>query len=322
MPRISKAHLAKGIEYVLKTLVLVLALYYLGSRLLDDRETFLWITDAQIHGIGIIVPFIIGLCIVNWGLEAGKWFVISKQLGETSYADCFRGVMSGLTLSMFIPAGIGDYLGRLGYLKTDRKLEAAALVYLTGIVQFMVTLVFGLFGLFYVLRQTLPINGFELLGFMLLAVSVVAIGLCSLAHLGVRWSRGLRGHFLKINNALRAISRWDLRWLISLAILRYLVFGLQLYLLLDVFKPEVGMPIILAGITWIFLSKTILPTFNFLSDLGVREFSAVFFFSLFGIGAHLIVIPTLVLWLVNIFLPSLLGLYFILTVRIFRPQYI
>ena len=63
--------------------------------------------------------------------------------------------------------------------------------------------------------------------------------------------------------------------------------------------------LVLAGITWVFLAKSVIPTFNFLSDLGIREFSAVLFFDSFSVPVEPIVLASLLIWVINILIPTL-----------------
>ena len=124
----------------------------------------------------------------------------------------------------------------------------------------------------------------------------------------------------RIGQAIRLISFSNLLLFIFFSILRYCVFAFQLWLLFDLMELGLDLNVLIAGITWIYLTKTLLPLFSLVGDLGIRELSAVFFFSLHGIEPHLVIVPTLVLWILNILLPSLAGLYFLLRSRWFNYQ--
>ena len=60
-----------------------------------------------------------------------------------------------------------------------------------------------------------------------------------------------------------------------------------------------------------FLAKSVLPTFNFFNDLGVREFSAAIYFDALNIASGPVIMAGLILWLINIALPALVGLFFV-----------
>lgn len=46
---------------------------------------------------------------------------------------------------------------------------------------------------------------------------------------------------------------------------------------------------------------------NFLSDLGIREFSAIYFFDHFGVDLVAVINASLTLWIINILLPTIIG---------------
>ena len=62
-----------------------------------------------------------------------------------------------------------------------------------------------------------------------------------------------------------------------------------------------------SGATWIFLIKSIVPSFNFLADLGIRELSALQFFESYGAIELNILTATLSIWILNLLIPSILG---------------
>jgi len=261
-----------------------------------------------------VIPLIIGMCVLNWGLEAAKWHVLANSITKLSYMDSLRGVFCGLALSRIVPGGIGECFGRMGYLNTLRRVEAGALVYFGGLVQFLITSLFGLFGVYHLTKIKIAVVPYV----VALTVLVLLIVFTLVTISKIDFSLGTA--FAKVRTALNTLTLNTIVKFVSFSICRYVVFGLQLYLLFQTMNLGIESSIIVAGITLIYLAKTIIPTFNFIGDLGIREFSAIFFFSQFSIDSSLVVLPTLVLWLVNILLPSLLGLYFIARARIFVLQ--
>jgi len=98
--------------------------------------------------------------------------------------------------------------------------------------------------------------------------------------------------------------------LLWLSFLRYLVFSFQFVILLKMFLPKLKLMDIFSGTTWIFLIKSIVPSFNFLLDLGIRELSALQFFESYGVREVNILAGTLSIWILNILFPSILGVLF------------
>ena len=317
MLKITKDRNLKWAEYAVKGSVLFLVAIFLGHEIISEKgfEAF----DSNLIGqIGQVIPIIVVMCILNWCLEAAKWHVLANSVTNLSYAESLKGVFSGLALSRIVPGGIGECFGRMGYLNTSHRVEAGALVYLGGAIQFFITVIFGSYGVAHFAKAKFTIMPFVaiLIALALIATIFLFIFFKIDFGLGSRFSRG----FFRIKSALQLLTFTTFVKFTFLGILRYLVFGLQLYLLFHTMNLGIQPHLIIAGITLIYLTKTIIPTFNFLGDLGIRELSAIYFFSQFSVHSNLVVLPTLVLWLINILLPSLLGLYFIARARIFSLQ--
>ena len=60
------------------------------------------------------------------------------------------------------------------------------------------------------------------------------------------------------------------------------------------------------------------PTFNFLSDLGVREASALLFFERFAVAIEPVILASLLVWIINLLIPTLLSLVFVSKLRFIR----
>jgi uncharacterized membrane protein YbhN (UPF0104 family) len=91
------------------------------------------------------------------------------------------------------------------------------------------------------------------------------------------------------------------------SILRFSIIVLQFILVLQIFEINIKFIDLWAIACLVFLFKTIIPQVNFLSDLGVRELSALHFFSLFSVNLSSVISATFFLWLINILLPVLVG---------------
>ena len=77
--------------------------------------------------------------------------------------------------------------------------------------------------------------------------------------------------------------------------------------ILQIVDPTISFWTILLYVSLVYLSKTLVPSFNFLSDLGVREFSSIFFLGLCGVAPEVALSAGMFIWVVNLLLPSLLG---------------
>ena len=115
---------------------------------------------------------------------------------------------------------------------------------------------------------------------------------------------------------LSGYAKKDIYRVFALSSIRYLVFAGQFTLLLYWLDLPLGLFEIFAGVTWILLAKSVIPAFNFLSDLGVREFSALYFFGLLGVAPAAVLTASLTIWLLNILIPTLVGSIFITQMKL------
>jgi uncharacterized membrane protein YbhN (UPF0104 family) len=88
----------------------------------------------------------------------------------------------------------------------------------------------------------------------------------------------------------------------------YLVIYLQMFLLLNAFSGVQPGDAFLGFAAMMFL-KALVPIF--LGDLGIREASSVYFYSLRGIAAATSLDASLLLFVINVLFPSILGLLFV-----------
>jgi len=102
--------------------------------------------------------------------------------------------------------------------------------------------------------------------------------------------------------------------LLGLSVIRFAVFFFQFYVLLAAFNPALTMHLILAGVGWVFLFRSVVP--SLFGNLGVREAGALLFFEAHVSDMMLILVPSLLIWLINTVAPSVLGLYFLLKFKV------
>ena len=83
---------------------------------------------------------------------------------------------------------------------------------------------------------------------------------------------------------------------------------LQMFFLINGFT-RISFAHAFIGTSAMMFVKSLLPIS--LGDLGIREAGSIYFFSLYGISQAAALNASLLLFLINIFIPSILGTYFI-----------
>ncbi len=307
-----------------KLAVLALTWYYLRQAILDanTHTAFAAQTLKNVwHNQWPAVALAALLLPVNWGIEAWKWQYLSGKVEKISYLAAYKAVLIGLTLGFVTPNRMGDYAGRILALHQKNRTDAIGAILLGRLCQLGATVLFGSAAIAYFLHTYfIPLatpEGFSIgLGLLLLN----AWGLALL--FSFQWA-------IKLLDKVPFLRRWlhyfavlgqykfaELRQVLLLSVLRYGVFMAQFVLLLYAFGVEVSFMQLVWGVAGTFLLKSVVPSVNALADIGMRELSALYFFGLMGQDPMLVLGASLSLWALNIALPSVLGLVFVLPLKL------
>lgn len=321
---LKKASHTRFLGYLLKGTIFVATSIFIYLKLKDNPIGLGQLTHAVVDmswtgsmGVLLFLPL---LTMVNWLLEAIKWQKLSNRIEKMSLWQSVQGVLTGLSLGFVTPHAVGDYAGRIWQLKNDKRLESLGAIMLGRALQFFPTFVFGLLGIFYFFFAT------DLYVFRSAALVCVSISLLAGVLLFIYGRRvflkvlsiKILKKYQKYFTIVALYSSKEVISLIGLAFGRYIIFAFQFLVLLVLLDASENAWLLMAGITWTFLGKSIIPSFNFLSDLGVREFSALFFFSHFQVDAMPVVVASFGLWCLNLLIPSVVGLIGIGSMKIFR----
>ncbi len=287
---------------MLRVFLLAGVTWYLWQAVLSNHKLLagLLSTTVPLHPVNIILlAGVIVLLPVNWLLEALKWQLIagSSHLG---LPRALRGVILGVTLDNLLPAGTGAISGRVMTIGARERARVIPGILAGQVMQSAVTLVVGLYGFWFVWRQaahlfTWPVPQVALAGTVVAAVLWAAYV----------WRGKLAAFLLPLRHYSGRL--WGQLFMYSLA--RYGVFLLQFILLATVFSPATGLQATFACATWVFAARTFMPRVSNLERLGIRALAVVFFMGVLALPATGMLVAVILLWFVNIALPSVLGLF-------------
>ena len=220
-------------------------------------------------------------------------------------------MLAGLCLGLVTPRSLGDYAGRILVHGTEHKARLAGAVLLNRIVQSLSTYVGGLGGILFIVWHLGMWGSEEILWLLvpgLLGTAACLFMMGSRRSQIIRWLQQLvGGKWIAWVSVIREYSLADIWKINAWAFVRYAVFCAQFLFVLWWTGLEAPWLLLLAAVGVTFLLKTLLPAFNFLSELGVREFSALLVFSLLDLPHAEVIAASLLLWVMNICLPALAG---------------
>lgn len=270
------------------------------------------------------------LVFVNWGFEAKKWQVLLKTIQHVTFFTAYKSVLTGVTLSLNTPNRIGEYGGRILYVKEGSRMRAIPLSIAGSISQLIITLIIGCGGLFYLIflrgSSPAPVMGLSVfwlktLLFLSSCVSVIVV----LFYFRLSWLIKFVEKIPAAAKYVQYISVLDeftpklLLRLLSLSFFRYLVFVLQYILLLQALQVEILWINGFWTISILFLVLAIVPSFA-IADLGIRGKFSTELLSYYSFNTLGIIGTTFGIWFINLFIPALLGSLLILSIRFFKDK--
>ena len=275
---------------------------------------------------------VILLVFLNWGIEARKWQVLVKNLQPIKFVTAFKAVLSGLTLSLNTPNRIGEYGGRILYIEEGNRLSAISLSIAGSISQLIITLFMGCGGLLFLIffqqahNSSMNLSVFWLKIFslkILLIVSLVSTTGLMLFYFRLSWITLFLekiprlSSFTRYMEVLENFTAKILLRLLSLSFFRYLVFVIQYILLLQVFEVNISTVDAFWAMSLLFLVLAIVPSFA-IADLGIRGKFSTELLNLYSANTIGIIGTTFGIWLINLFIPAIVGSILIFGARIFK----
>ena len=268
----------------------------------------------------VFVAFL--LLFVNWGLEGYKWKRLMENEYSISLAVAVKAAFAGNATGAFTPNRIGGFVGRVLYLPKEQVLTGTLNTFVGNLAQFLATIIFGVVSA--VAIQWIPISigtfsnfGFEpwvpALVFIFIGFIFLHIYFFAEAWLNVLFRFKAMKNWKERFQFLARHSKQLLAEVLLLSLLRYLVFAIQFYLILLFFTVEIDFLICIALIGYLYLVITLVPTL--LGKLGVREGVACVIFSTFSPSVLVTTMSSLLLWMLNVAIASLIGGVLVLFIK-------
>ena len=250
---------------------------------------------------------------LNWALEAFKWQKLVAQTHPLSFTNSLRAVFSGLSVGIFTPKRIGEIGGRIAYLPKAHRIKGGYFTLLGSLAQHITTLTVGAIATGFILfskafgQFTLPnaLKSTIATAFLLIYVCCLFLYFNSGAALKhIRKINWLKRH-LPIEHSFH--TPWPLlARVLFISHLRYLVFASQFALMLYYFQVDISWAHAFCGIAATYFILSLVPSTS-LIELGIRGSVALFVIGGLSAPAPGILFASMLLWLINLALPSLLG---------------
>ena len=313
----------KILGITLKVVILLLVAWVL-YRKLDNHQNLLAF-ERLMHQLGtntvvITLSVVVFLMFVNWFLEAVKWRYLCRYIERISLWKSIQSVFCGLTWAVFTPNRIGEFGGRVLFLKPRKRIFGVVAMGVGALAQLVLTSVAGSLSIAWFVNRFFDIG--VVAGWALWLLAMAYAGFFLILYFNVKWIDGWmkRIAFLrKFHRFFEILTRYSRRelgvvFLNSLA--RFIVFTSQYCILMLVLIPSVDFVPMLLLIFILFFVQAALPTLD-LFDFGVRSVTASYLYGHITDQDIAVMAIASSIWFINLILPAILGSVFVLKINFF-----
>jgi uncharacterized membrane protein YbhN (UPF0104 family) len=280
------------------------AVLFFVFHLVEWKNVLIAITHASL--IFLVLALLLVPC--NLGVRIIKWhFMLKRVQIDVQYHHTIKSLLLGISLGAFTPGELGDVLGRAWHIPDVRKSHIVGLALLDRM-QFLGTIT--VFGVWSILFLLFPFSLFNII----VALVVCCISLTLLISLG-KLASVTHAKFTKLWRTLHLdgvlegmglFSTSEIVSLVSFTIIHQFVIVMQMFFLLNAFT-RISLSTAFLGTSGTLFIQSVLPIS--LGDLGVREMSSMYFFSLCDVPREFALMATLLLFVMNIVLPGIVGVF-------------
>ena len=310
-------------SWIVKTVtVFALAAYTIWLLFLQNDissliGSFHWSFDKL-----LVIGIVLCMSTINWGMEILKWHIAIKPL-TMSLVKSAKSVLTGIALGLITPARVGEYVGRMIYVTNKQRMWSGIATFRCSLAQSSVTYTLGIISFFYLNRTgiLIPSIGINADVFLLLSIFLLTVMLLVfvkldrllplIGKLPTYWKQKLRIDQQDSSFDGVTFSTQSQLLILFYATLRYTVYLIQFGFLLLMIGHHYSVLELFSAISLIFLIQSLLPV-PALAKVFARTGAAAGVFTLLGYGTKEVITASLVIWVINLLLPALCGLVFLL----------
>lgn len=311
----------KILTWTLKIGIFGLIVYFIfkvlrsNAGLRDFKSLLDTVSPEVVYGSILLMVL---MMLLNWFIESLKWKFLCQPFQKISIVQAILSVLCGLSWAVFTPNRIGEYGGRVLFLKPRKRILGVVSMGVGAFAQLVVTNTIGVISIVWFTEGHVG----RWLWFLIMAVAFFYgifflivyfnIGIFHRLLLKIRFLQKYRRFF----DILLSYDRKDLTRLFLYSLARYLVFTAQYSFLMQIFIPEMPFWEMLMTIPILFFVQSALPSLD-LFDVGVRGLTAGFFFGFITNQEIAVMAVAASVWFVNLIMPAIIGSILVFRINFF-----
>ena len=288
-----------------------------------------WLTIKAAFADERIINLFLVFCLmfVNWSLEALKWKLSVQHVQPVSFAKALKAVFSGVSFSVTTPNRMGEYIGRVLYMNEGNRLKVISLTILGSVSQLVVTMFFGLLALMILKPSILnaQLSGWSEWVNLVLVTSLFVFAVLTVFYFRIGWITrwiekipAIKKYIWLIHELEKADTTLLIR-LLSISMVRYMVFATQYFLLFRFFTVDVDWWTVFWATALVFFIMAITPTIA-LFEVALKIVVTERIFSIFTDNTVGVDFVTTTIWFVNLVVPAAIGSLLILGIKLFKKD--
>lgn len=334
-----KTKLRKTYNYLIRAAIIIVSYGFIYYELFHKRDLNellqvfkdQWQNDFFFWILGLVFVLIL----VNWGLEAKKWQYLIRKIEKVPFSDCFKAILTGLSVSAFTPNRIGEYIGRVFILQKAKRWEGVFITIIGSFSQITATLILGSLALMFFIPANLNTEAYFgqdlnwlAYVFAILAVLFFLFFYYNISLVSILVEKYFKKSLQKFTDYLKVFKKYsnaELSTVLTYSLSRFIIYNFQFFLLLNILGVQLPLFHSLFITTVLYYALTIIPTVA-LTEIGIRGSLAIYLFELYfehhgGFSDKMgiaVFTASSSIWLLNVIIPALVGTFFVYRLKFFR----
>ena len=308
-------------------IIAIVLLYFELSKISIFEYQHLFSTYFHNPKFLTLLAIIIFLMPINWSIEAIKWRYIVSAKEQISFPLALKAIFAGASVSALSPNRVGDFLGRVFVLKKVSFLQGTFITLIGSYAQTLISIILGFLAILFLAFHRADWEVSEMYIVYILSGVLIATAIFLYYKISII-SQIIPRKWKRVYGYIQVLSTYkfhELSVILSLSLLRYLVFSTQFVIML--WAVEIHIPIfhLFVLVSTIFFVNMFRPSIALL-EFAIRgavsvsvmyEYYEYFLHQSFENESSVIIASTLI-WFINIIIPAIIGLFFIKDLRFFK----
>lgn len=262
----------------------------------------------------LLLPF-------NLSAETLKWKTLTNKTEKIKFSAALQSVLAGFSTGFISPNRTAEFVGRAIYFEPRNRASIITLSICNGIIQNLVIGAIGLLAIILASKKLPTYISFNSSYLILASTVLIVLGIAMLFTLPKIAKKASSKSLLKsFFNGLSMLSQTQIMLAIGYSCIRYLIFCIQFFLMLQFLAINISFNEALWAIPAYYFLVSFTPTIAF-GELTVRSaYAIIVLSSLAPHNAALLAFAGFAMWLINFATPMILFYLIQLQKNVFGKQ--